>query len=839
MTGACGVMGFVMATIEGKLVIGYVQMLNGSATAKDAQGVSRDLHIGDPVFANDAISTSDASAILIEFTDGSRLDLGRSSTALLDDSVFSPATTPDPSETSASVEAIQQAILAGEDPTKVAEATAAGNPAAGAGDPSDGTTILPVIDLSGRETTPDSGFDTTGLNFRFTQSEPFYGLNDDSLGTSSVTATGLQAKPYTNSVDDFALGTKTNLVIVFDRSESQTENPGVDGFAQRIDLARSALNDLFTSYDQFGEVRIQIVDFAGDASNSIWFTGVTAVADANTYLNALTTGGVTNFEMALDQVKAAYNVGLPADADQTLLYFLSDGAATAGNFPSPSTVAAWESFLAGTNIDTVYGVGVGSGITGIALTTLEDIAYPNDAVGTTVALVNEGDLSAWLNNTVSSAAISSTIGDGGTGAIGLDAGVYFESIEIDGKTYTFVPDDATNPVSGQIFVGAVLVFTGPTFTLETDLGGKFSFDFVTGDYSYKPVNVMGTQDEVFTYSVYNAAGEHASSTLTITVNDVIFAPTAENDIVLTNIVDGSAINIPDFALLQNDLDILHNTLTITNTFSSVSAGTLAHDGVDNQVQYTPDAAGVFSETFDYQVSTTDAQTTTATVAISAVDSVSISGTGANEILIGRDAGALLNGQGGDDLIFGGTGNDFLLGDSGNDKLYGGDGSDVLISGSGSDYLNGGAGDDILGGIGGNNTLDGGSGSDILVDGDATNNVIVIKFADVGTGVDQVYGFDNISTEPTITDYVDISDVLSGAGYDPLTDDINNFVQVSYNNGGDGDLHISVDLDGATGGANFQEVVVLHDDTGAGYGTSLSIGNNQTLQALLDNGILII
>ncbi|MDT8404501.1 retention module-containing protein, partial [Sulfuriflexus sp.] len=209
-----------MATIEGKLVIGYVLQVNGSATAKNADGSSRLLQVGDPIFANDIIATSDASAILVEFTDGSRLDLGRNATAMLNEDVYNPNLDVDPTETAASVEAIQQAILAGEDPTLVAEATAAG-----AGTPEgDESVVLPVVERSNLEGRPESGFETTGLEFSFPDgNEELLFIDSDDAGIDntvivsligpSAVVEGETTSNYTVSIDQLAANVTTPITV--------------------------------------------------------------------------------------------------------------------------------------------------------------------------------------------------------------------------------------------------------------------------------------------------------------------------------------------------------------------------------------------------------------------------------------------------------------------------------------------------------------------------------------------------------------------------------------------------------------------------------------------------
>jgi Ca2+-binding RTX toxin-like protein len=109
----------------------------------------------------------------------------------------------------------------------------------------------------------------------------------------------------------------------------------------------------------------------------------------------------------------------------------------------------------------------------------------------------------------------------------------------------------------------------------------------------------------------------------------------------------------------------------------------------------------------------------------------ISGTDAENKLIGGSGNDFLYGHGGNDELHGGGGDDQLQGGSGDDQLYGGAGRDRLYGQEGSDLYDGGDGDDQLfagGVVGGGDTLVGGDGADL--------------FAWVGrfTGVDKVLDF---------------------------------------------------------------------------------------------------
>ncbi|MCC5796416.1 MAG: retention module-containing protein [Methylophaga sp.] len=159
--------------------IGTVTVLIGTATAVSTDGSIRHLQVGDKVFQNDLISTGADGALEIHFADGSVMDLGRTSNALLDSEVFDPTAPLADAQDEAladEIDLIQQAILEGADPTQIAEATAAGaGPEAG----SEGTREPFYNQFNAPETRPDHGFDTTGISVNFFDPEPISGLLSD------------------------------------------------------------------------------------------------------------------------------------------------------------------------------------------------------------------------------------------------------------------------------------------------------------------------------------------------------------------------------------------------------------------------------------------------------------------------------------------------------------------------------------------------------------------------------------------------------------------------------------------------------------------------------------
>ncbi|MCX4026655.1 retention module-containing protein [Endozoicomonas sp. SM1973] len=145
--------------------IGFVKKLTGEAVAVSSTGATRELNVGDPVYPFEKIINK-SGVILVEFTDGSSMDMGPEDSTVLDEDVIPEKhEVADAEEAATDVSAIQQALQAGADPTQVADATAAGTSgrqAAATIDHSEGAEGGMVLARDAHETIADAGFDTTG-----------------------------------------------------------------------------------------------------------------------------------------------------------------------------------------------------------------------------------------------------------------------------------------------------------------------------------------------------------------------------------------------------------------------------------------------------------------------------------------------------------------------------------------------------------------------------------------------------------------------------------------------------------------------------------------------------
>ena len=154
-----------------------------------------------------------------------------------------------------------------------------------------------------------------------------------------------------------------------------------------------------------------------------------------------------------------------------------------------------------------------------------------------------------------------------------------------------------------------------------------------------------------------------------------------------------------------------------------------------------------------------------------------------EILIGSGFADSITGTLLADTIYAGNGNDTLFGQDGDDILYGEVGNDVISGGNNNDTIYGGAGNDNIRGDSGNDIIYGGLGNDQLTGGIGADRFV---FDAVGT-TNRDYLKDFSIAQG---DQIDLENLLSG--YDPLNDDINDFVTFTYSSATKSDLWVNAD-----------------------------------------------
>ncbi len=399
--------------------------------------------------------------------------------------------------------------------------------------------------------------DSLDIEFAFTIVAPNGATADGkvtfTIGDDAPTAVGDVA------VADDGARDSVDMVVMLDISGSMNSNPNVAGFNTRLALAQEAIRQLFANA-VVNEV--MIVAFAG-AATAMTFQSAEAAID---YVNGLQAGGGTNFQAALDATMTNWTPGL-SDADQTLIYFLSDGVPNSAISAEQQT--AWEAFLAQNGVEEAFAVGIGDGLQNNE-NALDPIAWqPDNAGSNPIFVTDEGALIETLTGTLPGA--QNVITGDGADDFGADGPGGVTSIVIDGVTYTYDGESINGP-EGQGFPpgnfqfdlntlaqfdgalpggdGGLPYFTGDygipffmtdggTLHVMTQLGGHFSFQFAddgelkAGDWQYEPAYdgeygdyfEGGDSDEDvmlpyenFQYTITDADGDASTANLTIVLD---------------------------------------------------------------------------------------------------------------------------------------------------------------------------------------------------------------------------------------------------------------------------------------------------------------------------------
>ncbi|BEU04639.1 hypothetical protein OAG1_34390 [Agarivorans sp. OAG1] len=345
-----------------------------------------------------------------------------------------------------------------------------------------------------------------------------------------------------HSLESSPLLVTTNLVLVLDTSASMTNGEHGDGL-NYLEIAVKALSNLIEQADAAGNVNVQIVGFSDSVISSGWISD--NVEDALSYLQDLSSGGGTHYDIALNEVISSSTSAQQPDADNTLLYFISDGEPNFGygiddtvEYNGSNGLAAWDEFVQD-NIDTSYGIGIGQA----DLDVLKDVASESATDEFAFIVDDVTDLSSTLVESYLEAEVDASLGLLQTAStdgfmVGADDG-YVSAITVDDVTYSYDPSAVPEQEKNV--------------SITTALGGVLLLNFVTGAYSYE-LDVGGDgwgQQENIAVTVTDFDGD--TSSINIEINTVFEAVVdANRDVIITNQDGSSTISVPSLALLWND-----------------------------------------------------------------------------------------------------------------------------------------------------------------------------------------------------------------------------------------------------------------------------------------------
>src|SRR5688572_3436657 len=159
--GAGPTAGIATEGTSGGRVIGTVTGVTGDVKATAPDGSVRVLGIGDKVFANETVVSSAAGPVNIALSGGGTLECAPGAELFLNPALLAVGRP-------TGLTALQEAILAGADPSQVADPTAAGAPAAGGSEEgAGGSHVIVVIEQANSSSTISAGFVTFGAGIGF------------------------------------------------------------------------------------------------------------------------------------------------------------------------------------------------------------------------------------------------------------------------------------------------------------------------------------------------------------------------------------------------------------------------------------------------------------------------------------------------------------------------------------------------------------------------------------------------------------------------------------------------------------------------------------------------
>ncbi|MCQ4053294.1 retention module-containing protein [Aeromonas sp. SG16] len=290
-----------------------------------------------------------------------------------------------------------------------------------------------------------------------------------------------------------------NLVLVIDSSGSIGNT--------NMQVIKDAVTNLMNSYGN-SLVKVMLVDFDSSATvksvgSQVWLTKDQVTGQ----LTSISSGGSTDYDDALQAVRDNY--GTPPSADNTFVFFISDGVPSSADEAINATERNdWTNFLTQKGIDGAYAVGIGS--TSVLDADLQSVAWsPSGAHNNNVVVINTaGQLSGTLTNLTQAIDGNVTTNDS-AGADGFGT-PKLVSVEYNGTTYTFNNSN-----------------TSFTIALGTNKGSLYIEN--DGDYRFTPPSggAEGAPVEV-TYKIKDGDGDTSSAKLTI-INPVLVVGSNAND----------------------------------------------------------------------------------------------------------------------------------------------------------------------------------------------------------------------------------------------------------------------------------------------------------------------
>lgn len=381
-------------------------------------------------------------------------------------------------------------------------------------------------------------------------------IEDDMPNATSISASVVEGSAFES------IG-KDNVVLVIDRSGSMSGE---------MDDVRDAVEELFNS----GNVNaVFIVSFDGMAStpSGNWYTNLDSALAA---VNALQTGGGTDYDAALSKVMSAYTPP-PPGGDRLISIFMSDGEPTESNGTGTIGIIgteenAWISFLTQKGFAESYAIGFGS-LTNGDKNHLEPIAWSSpETTGTYTNGNSDDNIIILAGGETLSDAISKIIyvPQSVTGDLSVTSGA-------DG----WLNEGA--PIVSASYGEDTYVFDSESDSYTFDLGDVGSVEiFGNGHYVFTGANadIAHTLSAVVSYTVMDADGDSATGYLTLSATDSSEVAAYDNqDVAIRATTQTSIMNNFTLDDAFNNNSVSSGGSKYSNSFVTTGASTVSFNAV--------------------------------------------------------------------------------------------------------------------------------------------------------------------------------------------------------------------------------------------------------------------
>ncbi|WP_343750195.1 retention module-containing protein, partial [Marinomonas primoryensis] len=300
--------------------IGFITKLDGSVTVQSIDGQERVVKLGDPIFFGETVLTGGSGSVTIAFVDGTDVVIGGDSIVEMTDEIYNTGDNEDlVADSSSEIDALQNAILAGDDPTLIQDAPAAGNTLA------DQQRVDVSIERNDNSAQAGFGSDTQS-------SLPTYGYDTDNGSSGQATGSEYSAPSSVRAVNQAPVVDSESVSVTEDFTISgsvrATDVDLPDGKALSFSTSSTVTGLIFnsngtysfdaSSYDSLvvGEKKEILIDITATDDQGSQGTGqlIITVTGTNDAPIAQAAAAIVREDSTVSGVVTAKDVDLPAGA---------------------------------------------------------------------------------------------------------------------------------------------------------------------------------------------------------------------------------------------------------------------------------------------------------------------------------------------------------------------------------------------------------------------------------------------------------------------------------------------------------------------------------------------